>query len=196
VTGGGGPIRRGRGASQGIGGDEAALSPFTTAEPIQGTVVRRDEFGVIHGTGLFLSEGTLVVGNGTLTFPPGIPDPDTFLSHIADGVLAWVPNPGGSDGGTGGQVLWSNVVFTPITLAGYGITDAFTKTEIQLLFSNITFADTGFGQPIGGVAARTQLPAEVAYEDEANQFVLLQTIPQLEAVNHEALWRFIGNSSR
>ncbi len=197
MTGPGGPIRRGRGASQGIGGDEAALSPFTTAQPIEGTVVRRDEAGIIHGTGLFLSEGILVIGQGVLTFPPGIPDPDTFLSHIADGELAWVPAPTtGGGAGPGGTVLWSDVVFTPVTLAGYGITDAFTKLEIELLFSNITFADTGFGSPIGGIAARTQLPSPIAYEDEANSFGLRQEIVDLEAVNFEALMRFVGNSNR
>lgn len=190
MTGGGG--RR-----VGIGGDEAALSPFTTALPIQGTVVRRDEFGNIKAQGLFLVKGELTFGEATLTFPQGIPDPDTFLHHIADGTLEWVTIvQGGNGGGGGGQVPWNSVIFTPTTLAGYGITDAFTKLEIQTLFANITFADTGFGQPIGGIAARSQLPAAIAYDDEANSFGLRQTIPDLEATNFEALMRFIGNSSR
>ena len=47
-----------------------------------------------------------------------------------------------------------------------------------------------------GVATRAQLPPEIAYEDEANTFGPLQTIPQLEAPNLEALLRFIGNSDR
>ena len=187
---GGGP--RGPGGKSGIGGDEAALSPFTTALPIQGTVVRRDEFGNIQAQGLFLVKGQLVIGGATLIFPQGLPDPDTFLHHIADGVLEWIAVSAGG-GGAGGPVPWGSVIFTPTTLGGYGITDAFTQTQIQTLFANITFADTGFGQPIGGIAARSQLPAAVAYEDEANQFGLRQTIPDLEAENLEALMRFTSH---
>lgn len=192
---GGGP--RGRGGKQGIGGDEASLSPFTTALPINGTVVRRDEQGNIRAQGLFLVKGQMVLGEAILTFPPGQPAPDTFLHHLADGVLEWTTIvQGGGGGGGGGQIPWNSVIFTPTTLAGYGITDAFTKLEIQTLFSNITFADTGFGNPIGGIAARSQLPAAIAYDDEANSFGLRQTIPDLEATNFEALMRFIGNSNR
>ncbi len=47
-----------------------------------------------------------------------------------------------------------------------------------------------------GVATRAQLPSEIAYEDEANTFSEVQTIPELEAPNIEALLRFIGNSDR
>lgn len=195
MTGGRGLLGGGR--RVGIGGDEAALSPFTTARPIKGCVVRRDELGNIHADGLFLVGGQIAFGETILEFPTGIPDPDTFLHHVANGILEWVViPPSGGGGGGGGPVPWGSVIFTPTTLAGYGITDAYTQLQIQTFFSNITFADTGFGSPIGGVAARTQIPALVAYEDEANSFSELQTIPQLEAVNHEALWRFIGNSSR
>jgi hypothetical protein len=157
-------------------------------------VVRRDEFGRIHAQGLFLAQGQVRFGETTLEFPTGLPDPDTFLHHIADGQLEWIAVVTG--GGGGGQVPWGSVIFTPTTLAGYGITDAYTQLQIQTFFSNITFSDTGFGSPIGGIAARSQLPAAIAYEDEMNTFGMLQTIPDLEAVNHEALWRFIGNSNR
>lgn len=49
---------------------------------------------------------------------------------------------------------------------------------------------------IVGIIDRANLPPEIAYEDEANTFDQLQTIPQLEAPNLEALLRFIGNSER
>jgi hypothetical protein len=49
---------------------------------------------------------------------------------------------------------------------------------------------------IVGILDRSNLPPEIAYEDEANTFSELQTIPQLEAPNLEALLRFIGNSNR
>ena len=49
---------------------------------------------------------------------------------------------------------------------------------------------------IVGIIDRGNLPPEIAYEDEANTFDQLQTIPQLEAPNLEALLRFIGNSDR
>ena len=41
---------------------------------------------------------------------------------------------------------------------------------MEPLFNNISFSDTGFGEPILGVAARGQLPSSLAYEDEANVF--------------------------
>ena len=186
----------GGGRRVGIGGDEAALSPFTTARPIAGTVVRRDEFGNVQTLGLIIVEGRLQFGEASFTFPLGPADPDTFLHHIADGQLEWVPVSTNGGNGEGGPISWFRIVGTPNTIAGYGIDDAFTKTEIELLFSNITFADTGFGSPIGGIAARSQLPAAIAYDDEANSFGLRQTIPDLEAVNFEAEMRFIGNSSR
>ena len=49
---------------------------------------------------------------------------------------------------------------------------------------------------IVGIIDRGNLPPEIAYEDEANTFDQVQTIPQLEAPNLEALLRFIGNSER
>lgn len=191
MTGGGPP----GGRNAGFGGDEAALSPFTTARPIPGTVVRRDNLGNIQTLGLIIVEGRLQFGEASFTFPLEIPDPDTFLHHIADGELEWIPV-STNGGGDGGPIPWLRIVGTPNTLAGYGISDAFTKIEIQTLFANIQFDDTGFGQPIGGIAARNQLPATVAYEDEPNTFGPRQTIPDLEATNFEALLRFIGSSQR
>lgn len=41
-----------------------------------------------------------------------------------------------------------------------------------------------------GIATKAQLPASIAYEDEVNTFTLQQRIPDLEAVNFEALMRF------
>lgn len=41
---------------------------------------------------------------------------------------------------------------------------------LEPLFNNISFSDTGFGNPIYGIASRAQLPSTIAYEDEANVF--------------------------
>jgi len=57
------------------------------------------------------------------------------------------------------------------------------------------FLDINASQLVG-IVDRSNLPPEIAYEDEANTFDQLQTIPQLEAPNIEALLRFIGNSDR
>lgn len=48
-------------------------------------------------------------------------------------------------------------------------------------------------EKITGVAARGQLPNAIAYEDEPNEFTERQTIPDLVAVNFEALVRFVSN---
>lgn len=62
------------------------------------------------------------------------------------------------------------------------------SVALEPLFNNISFSDTGFGEPILGIAARAQLPSSLAYEDETNVFtaavnrfdgILLNTIDEV-----------------
>lgn len=148
------------------GGDEAHLAHYTTAHPVAGTIVRRDENGFVRADGIQIVNGLVQIAeDNLLLIPIAPPDPDTFLTHTADGILAWLP-----PAAFGGTVDWSQIVYTPVTLAGYGIQDAYTKSQIANFFDNISFSDTGFGNPIGGIAVRGQLPSTIAYEDEANVF--------------------------
>ena len=52
-------------------------------------------------------------------------------------------------GGTADSVNWSGVISTPTTLAGFGITDAYTKTEVDTMIGDIASAlDTINGHDI------------------------------------------------
>ena len=157
--------------TRGIGGNQESLSPFVTSNPVPETIVRRGQDGFVRAEGVQLSAGKLEVGDVELEFPLTAPPDATFLHHIAGGVLDWLPA-----GAFGGIVDWSQIVNQPATLAGYGILDAYTQSQVQGFFNGITFADTGFGAPIGGIAARAQLPTLVAYEDELNQFTVDQAV--------------------
>ncbi|MCP4901261.1 MAG: hypothetical protein GY906_30190, partial [bacterium] len=128
--------------------------------------------------GLQTAEGLFAYFEHILLFPITFPPDNHFLAHTTDGNLEWLP-----PGAFGGIVDWSQVINTPITLSGYGITDAYTITQIQAIINGITFADTGFGSPIGGIAVRAQLPAQIAYEDEANTFSEKQIINNELEVN-------------
>lgn len=170
------------GARGGFGGDETALSPFTTADPIEETIVRRDAEGFVRALALHTALGLLQVGEIKLLFPLVAPPNDTFLKHNADGSLEWVPPQALS-----GSVEWSQILNTPVTLAGYGIGNAYTKTQVDALLDALSFAD------IDGIAARGQLPAQIAYEDEANTFDQRQTIADLQAPEFEAIMRFVAD---
>ncbi|KKM16674.1 hypothetical protein LCGC14_1683440, partial [marine sediment metagenome] len=98
-------------------GDESALSPFVTADPIPDCILRRDEQGYMRGSGLQILNGEFQVGQTVLTFPTEeLPDPNTFLKHSADGSLEWAPAAAIS-----GTVDWGQIVNTPTNLLGYGI---------------------------------------------------------------------------
>jgi hypothetical protein len=159
------------------GGDERDLSPFVTAEPVPDTIVRRDHEGFVRAHALQILLGLFEVGDVQLAFPLTAPPADTFLKHDANGVLEWVP-----PAAISGSIDWSQVLNTPLSLAGYGIGDAYTQTQIDAFFAALTFAD------IGGTAARGQLPSQIAYEDELNVFDLLQRFLngiQTDVVNPE-----------
>lgn len=114
------------------GGDEAHLAHYTTAHPVGGTIVRRDENGFLRGTGAQILEGFLQLGNDVLlSFPLTDPPPDAVLGHLADGQLVWVEVGGLGGNGEELPVDWVRVYNTPQSLAGYGILDAYTKTEIE-----------------------------------------------------------------
>lgn len=78
----------------------------------------------------------LQLGNVPATFPPS--------AHAASHEL------GGSDEI---EVSWAQIIGTPTTIAGYGITDAYTKAEVDTIIAGLTFAD------IGGQISYAQLPS-------------------------------------
>lgn len=100
-------------------------------------------------------------------------------------VLDCRPELGAPMGSSGGSITFAQIIGqilpgqVPVTVVKQW--EAF----LSIAFTQLT-----------GVATRAQLPPEIAYEDEANTFSELQTIPELEAPNIEALLRFIGNSDR
>jgi hypothetical protein len=56
---------------------------------------------------------------------------------------------------------WSQILGTPTSLAGYGITDAYTKAEVDAFFNALTFAD------IGGTIANAQVPQSAVTQYQA-----------------------------
>lgn len=111
------------------GGDEAHLAPFTTAKPIAETIVRRDVLGFVRAEGLQALLGLIELGDVQLQFPLTDPPDDTFLHHSTDGILDWASAEGGEAEPV--PIDWATIFNTPTTLAGYGITDAYTKAEID-----------------------------------------------------------------
>lgn len=111
------------------GGDEAHLAPFTTSKPIAETIVRRDVLGFIRSGALHAALGLIQVGDIQLQFPITDPPDDTFLHHSADGLLDWSSTEGGETEPV--PVDWATIFNTPTTLAGYGITDVYTKSQID-----------------------------------------------------------------
>lgn len=58
---------------------------------------------------------------------------------IFDEPITEIDIPAGEDDAI--EIDWANIINTPTTLAGYGITDAYTKDEIDEMFDDLTFAD-------------------------------------------------------
>lgn len=167
----------------GFGGDEEQLSPFTTADPIPDTKVRRDADGFVRALALHTVLGLLQVGEIQLHFPLSDPPTDTFLKHDADGNLEWAP-----PAALSGAVEWAQIINTPSTLIGYGIVGVYTAAQVDALLNALAFAD------IDGVAAKSQLPPEVAYENEANNFgANRQTIRNLRSPKWRRMMRFTSH---
>ena len=83
-----------------------------------------------------------VVWNST---PEGF-DVPTFMDAVRvdnitikkdNGVLTVIGGAGGSGGGVADSVLWSGIIGKPTTIGGYGITDAYTKSEVVSKFLSI-----------------------------------------------------------
>lgn len=163
-------MTNGRRRGSGIGGDQEEISPFVTDKPIPETIPRRGKDGFLRSEKLQIARGLVEFFENLLQFPEAFPSDDTFLAHTTTGILAWLPASAIS-----GSVDWVQIVNKPSTLGGYGISDAYTQTQIQAIIDAIDFSDTGFGNPIAGIAARGQLPSAIAYEDEANVFGLLNS---------------------
>ena len=164
---------------QGMGGDQRGLSPFTTADPVPETIVRRGKDGFVRALALHTALGLFQVGKNILVFPLAQAPTDTFLKHTADGTLEWVP-----PAALSGSIEFSQILNLPTNLAGYGIQDAYTKAQVDAFFAALTFVD------IGGVATRGQLPAAIAYEDEANVFNQLnrfQAEVRMNTLNEETV---------
>ena len=160
-----------------MGGDQRDLSPFTTADPIPETIVRRGKDGFVRALALHTALGLFQVGKNILVFPLAQAPADTFLKHTADGALQWVP-----PAAISGSVEFSQIINLPTSLAGYGINNAYTKAQVDAFFAALTFID------IGGTASRAQLPAAIAYEDELNVFNLLnrfQAEVRMNTLNEE-----------
>lgn len=163
-------MTNGRRRGRGIGGDQEVLSPFVTDKPEAETIARRGQDGYLRSQNIQISRGLIQIFEHILQFPEPFPDDDTFLAHTAEGLLAWLPA-----SALEGAVQWAQIINKPSTLAGYGILDAYTQLQIQAIINAIDFSDTGFGNPIAGVAARSQLPVQIAYEDEVNVFSEVNT---------------------
>lgn len=59
------------------------------------------------------------------------------------------------------SIGWTQLTGTPTTIAGYGITDAYTKTEVDALLDALSFAD------IDGSIADAQVPESAVTQHEA-----------------------------
>lgn len=130
--------------------------------------------------------GTVVSNTTEFTYPDNVPMAEARTSNgeIVD-VLDRRPELGAATGAGAGVITFADIVGQ--ILPG--------QVPLAVVKQWESFLSIDFTQ-LTGVATRAQLPPEIAYEDEPNTFLLKQTIPVLEAVNFEALLRFIGNSSR
>lgn len=62
---------------------------------------------------------------------------DNITIKKENGVLTVIGGAGGSGGGVADSVLWSGIIGKPTTIEGYGITDAYTKSEVVSKFLSI-----------------------------------------------------------
>ena len=131
-------------------------------------------------------QGVVSVNQMDFTYPAQIPmaQVTTQAGQITN-VIDRRPEIGGAPEGSTGSITFPEIV--GIILDSQVPLSAVKQWE--------SFLDINASQ-IVGIIDRANLPPEIAYEDEANTFSELQTIPLLEAPNLEALLRFVGNSNR
>jgi hypothetical protein len=114
-------------------------------------------------------------------------------------------------GGNGGAIEWSQIILTPTTLSGYGITDAAPLNHSHA-FSSLTNKPTtlsGYGitdgalgnhnhngvyEPAFTTLPDTKLSSNVAFLDKANNFLFRQRIRTAGSAD-DAFAVTIGNSS-
>jgi hypothetical protein len=92
---------------------------------------------------ILVKAGLVVEGTTALQGTSTAPTPSTGDSSTKIATTAFVKNQNYLTGDS--SFSWSNITGTPTSLAGYGITDAYTKTETNNIFSGST-AITGYNK--------------------------------------------------
>lgn len=109
-----------------------------------------------------LTEGHVIRATGATTFAFQQLNFSDLAGSIADGQ---VPQSAVTQHEGALSIAWSQITGEPTTLAGYGITDAYTQSYIDANFA-----------PISHSHGKDDLPSATAYRDEPNTFVNTVTV--------------------